>query len=413
MITVAEIERAECYYFLGLRALEKENWLLASKLLFLSNSEEADSELDLCYYQLAEMAFDENDSLKAISFYSKIKDYLPDSEYRERVLINMIDYYHYRGEDSLAFENYMIFENHFPESDKLSELSNQINDYVLSEAEELYLESDLSNYENDLNLLKQYLELPLPGKAFISNLVGEFYKKIGDQSYLLNQYGVAFNYYQVAINYKPSLQDNYSSQKKRFIDNILEQGELLEQAGKYDDAISQYNKGLEVFPENSDFIKARQNIYSVIYQADLAQKAFEKAENLNEEEKFSKALQFYKQSYSYLKTKEVSDKISLMENLIQAEKNPKGFALDIILDYKNGKLEKKINDLFVTTRADYGDNLVTKSDWKILYYSGKYKYEVRNDILSPVDNYYFAWMVDLTKRAIVPLNKLSESFLDE
>jgi len=53
LATQAELERSDCYYQLGNKAFNKENWLLASRLYFLANSEMADSELDDCYFHLA------------------------------------------------------------------------------------------------------------------------------------------------------------------------------------------------------------------------------------------------------------------------------------------------------------------------------------------------------------------------
>jgi hypothetical protein len=36
---------------------------------------------------------------------------------------------------------------------------------------------------------------------------------------------------------------------------------------------------------------------------------------------------------------------------------------------------------------------------------------VRYDILTPGENYYFIWQVDLLKQKVSPLNKLSEEVL--
>ena len=46
LATRAELERSDCYYQLGYKAYEKQNWLLASRLFYLSNSIIADSKLD-------------------------------------------------------------------------------------------------------------------------------------------------------------------------------------------------------------------------------------------------------------------------------------------------------------------------------------------------------------------------------
>ena len=50
----AQLERSDCYYQLGLKAYEKQNWHLAQKLFFLANSNTADELIDNCYYQMAD-----------------------------------------------------------------------------------------------------------------------------------------------------------------------------------------------------------------------------------------------------------------------------------------------------------------------------------------------------------------------
>ncbi|MDP8210635.1 MAG: hypothetical protein P9M05_07465 [Candidatus Stygibacter australis] len=44
--TIAELERSNCYYELGMQAYSKKNWVLADRLLFLANSDKADELAD-------------------------------------------------------------------------------------------------------------------------------------------------------------------------------------------------------------------------------------------------------------------------------------------------------------------------------------------------------------------------------
>jgi len=61
-------------------------------------------------------------------------------------------------------------------------------------------------------------------------------------------------------------------------------------------------------------------------------------------------------------------------------------------------------------RYKYGAS-VTSSEWKVTFAIGQYKYEVRYDIVSPEETYYYAWTVDIRTRKVIPSNKASEKLM--
>ena len=95
---------------------------------------------------------------------------------------------------------------------------------------------------------------------------------------------------------------------------------------------------------------------------------------------------------------------------MKLKKDPIAFAKTIILNHHDGQLARKIFQIENDLEMEYGDD-VKSSGWKVLYSFGKFKYEIRYDILSPEDNYYFVWRVDLENRNVSALNKLSENIL--
>ena len=99
-----------------------------------------------------------------------------------------------------------------------------------------------------------------------------------------------------------------------------------------------------------------------------------------------------------------------MSNLIQAERNPKAFAEKIVKDFKKGIIPAGVNAVESSLVAQYGDQVST-SGWKVYYAIGEFKYEVRFDLLSPGENYYYAWRVNLKTRQITSLNKISEDMM--
>ncbi|MCK4654588.1 MAG: hypothetical protein KAU01_09080, partial [Candidatus Cloacimonetes bacterium] len=97
---------------------------------------------------------------------------------------------------------------------------------------------------------------------------------------------------------------------------------------------------------------------------------------------------------------------------LEAQKNPKVFARSIIQNYKKGIIPEKVRLMENNLIDKYGEN-VKSSGWKVSYAIGEYKYEVRFDILTPDENYYFAWRVNLKTQDVSPSNKVSEELLKD
>jgi len=136
----------------------------------------------------------------------------------------------------------------------------------------------------------------------------------------------------------------------------------------------------------------------------------EQASQFEEKKDYTSAKTYYNKSYNLFKTDRVKKKIYLMNNLIIAEKNPKAFAEKIIKEYKRGIIPTRIQIMEKALIDKYEDR-VDSSGWKVHYAIGNHKFEVRYDLLSPEENYYFAWHVNLKNREITSLNKVSEQLL--
>jgi len=133
---------------------------------------------------------------------------------------------------------------------------------------------------------------------------------------------------------------------------------------------------------------------------------------MQKEKRFAKALQYYKQSNALRKKQEIINEILHMENLIEAEESPIAFAKKIMFAYKNGRVKKKVLSLKKEMSNKYADAMKT-SGWRASYAVGKYNYEVRYDITSPKEDYYFVWRINLENRTVTPLNKMTENILEE
>ena len=51
LATVAELERSESYYQLGLKMYSRKQWEMAIRFFYLANSQKADEKMDNCYFE--------------------------------------------------------------------------------------------------------------------------------------------------------------------------------------------------------------------------------------------------------------------------------------------------------------------------------------------------------------------------
>ncbi|MBN1326364.1 MAG: hypothetical protein JW996_00265, partial [Candidatus Cloacimonetes bacterium] len=133
LITKAEIERAESYYQLGLTSYEKENWALAGRLFYLSNSNYADEKLDDCYYQLALKAREQNDIDRTLEYYDYIISHLPSSDMMSSVLYDRILIYSELGEKRLALKDYDQLWLYFPQSEYIDKIEATVSPIISEE----------------------------------------------------------------------------------------------------------------------------------------------------------------------------------------------------------------------------------------------------------------------------------------
>ena len=354
--TQAELERSDCYYQLGVKAYDNRNWLLASRLFFLSNSSIADDKLDDCYFELAKKQLLEHSLTSALEYYHNIVTYIQDSEYIPEILYNRIKIYIEMGNNLSAFNDYhFLWENH-PDNSYRLEIQPFIDDLMPSFIDEALSFRDSLNYDIAVDMLKKLSQYP-------STFQGNIFIHISDL-YLL----------------------------------------------KFDEAIEIYKNCYKILPEY-------QVCTTLINEVNDKKKSYLSAlefENIamqyEEKKEYTPAYSNYNKSYNLFKTDRVRDKIYIMSNLIQAERNPKAFAEKIVKDCKKGVIPAGVNAVESSLVAQYGDQVST-SGWKVYYAIGEFKYEVRFDLLSPGENYYYAWRVNLKTRQITSLNKISEDMM--
>lgn len=410
-ITRAELERSDCYLQLGFQAKAKKNTLLSSRLLYLANSNIADSYLDNVYYELSEVTLAENNIPKTLDYYEQILVNFADSELIPEVLYNKIELHILENDNAKALEEYRFFFTNYSDNNFRIKAESLVNPILPDFIEEVDEQFENQDYET---ALKNYLNLhilPTSYKTEISNKISDTYWITANRLLDSDLVQAREQFYKV-VEFSPFRQTEVENRFRQICSELISNGADLINNNQLDEAESMYNFCF-IFIE--DYQAARVGLLEIDELRNRNASALEylkKAEGAEKAKKISEALSYYRKANQYVKTEQTSNKIFLLSNRLKADKDSKGFALEIIKNYKNGKLVKKLENLEESLIEEFGSEAVRSTSWKVLYSSGEYKQEVRYDILGPVSTHYYIWQVDLLKQKISPLNKESEKLMD-
>lgn len=411
LVTSAELERSECYFQLGMQAYNKENWLLANRLFYLANSSKADSYEDNSRFNIAKTAFTHADTVAVLAEYDYILTHLQDSELVPEILYNRIAVYLAQDHKDLAFTDFTRLWQEFndnPFTAKARPLIDTMIPYYITIAEQML---DAGEYQSVLDQLFMLQSYTLNHEVEIRHLLSDTYEAIAQEALDGGDMLVARRSFRQAIEFNPTKEQRINQQIDDICIGYITQGDTHASLYEVDDAIALYKRCYELIP---DYPQAT----AAILQAEQLRKDIEdamvlsaEAARLEDDKNYAKALKQYQASYRLIPLEEVKHKIFVMKNILQAEENPQDFAISVMEKYKKGNVVAAIRDLERELRLTYTDEL-TSSGWRVLYAFGDFKYEVRYDLLTPVDNYYFIWRVDLADQTVIPLNKLTEEILE-
>ncbi len=408
--TQAELERSDCYYQLGFKAYQKDNWLLASRFFFLSNSEIADTKLDDCYFRLAQKQLMQNALTTTLEYYQRIVLYLKDSEYIPEILFNRIKIYIEMGNNLSAFNDYhFLWENHFDDH-FTKEIQPFVDDLMPSFINEALTFKDSTEYDIAVDILSKLSRYPSKFQNDIFVHISDLYLLKAGEALSKREYELVREYLDLSIDNDEIKKELVSKKVKSICSQIILEGNELVSSFQFDEAIETYKNCFIIIPKYTicTNIINETNDKQQKYQSAL--KHENQAIEYEAEEDYASAYTHYNKSYKLFRTDRVRKQIYLMGNLLQAEKDPKAFAKKIINEYKNGIIPAGVSAIESSLISQYSDQVDT-SGWKVYYAIGEYKYEVRFDLLSPDINYYYAWRVNLRTREITSLNKISEDVM--
>ena len=409
--TKSEIARSESYYKLGLKAFEKDNWPLATRLFFLSNSPEADQYLDNCYYQLSEESFAKQDTATTLEYYNKILTYLPDSELTPEIYNKRIRIYLNRNKLKLALEDFKKLWENYRNDEFTKDIHPKIDEIIPIVTKEIIKDRNYEELISSIDKLITLKNYSINHSDLVNFEIALTYTKLAEIELEAENYTKAYEFFLNSFGYNQDLAEKNQARIEAIKDGFIAKGDNYLENLMFSEAIESYKK---CFLIEKDYLPAKEKIAYAIQREKDAKEAkilYEKALESERDNNYSSALKEYLESKKLLNNAEVRRKIFEMKNLIRAKKEPRAFAQEIVLNYKKGKLANQVYAIEDSMLAKYGETVVDISGWKVLYTSNNLKYDVRYDIISPYENYYFIWKVNLRTREIIALNKRSEELM--
>ncbi len=408
--TLAELERSECYYQLGIQAYTKKNWVLADRLFYLSNSDKADDLADNVHLELARKAEADGDIDNQLKHYNYVINYIPDSELIAYMLRKRIDIYLARNQNVSAYADYKKLWEMYPETDEADTSIEVIDPLIPWFLENPRRMREKENYAAAIAEFQLYANYPSSYQAMIYLEIGATYYQWAMSNRLKQKYSAMRENFVLAASFDPALSPDIEHVKTETCDQFITAGDLLMSNGEIEKAIQSYN---QCYLVRTDFILADEKIELAKEQRRRfaqADSLFAQAQLQENRKEYQNAQNLYRESWKLSGKKIADQKSQEMANYIRAEKSPAEFALEIIRDYQKGIIKQNVDKKLAEMRNEYGDQ-VSNSDWKAVYSYGEFNFEVRIDIFSPAESFYFAWRINLIDRSISPLNKASETMM--
>ncbi len=413
LITRSEILRGQCYYELGLMALQRENYDLAIKFFKLSNSLDADQALARIYKNMADVALQQEKPRLSLDFVNSIIREIPHSELNAEMLYRRIGFQldtfiDHEG----AWQDYMSLFDGYPSNPHEVAARKLIQRIVPARVEHAKRLYGSGYYSDALRILFELGKYPVVDGVANNRLIAEAY--IGQaESFLTSEnYLEADRIFRIAVQYDPAKKAEVDRRLEQVASLFIRRGNELVAQRDFDNALLHYQKTYDIIP---DYAQANQAIARMntirenVVRSHEIQAQAEKAELAG---KYSEALNLYRQASSLDDKAGLATKISQMQNLIAAESNPAAFAQRIINEYRGGILNSRINRQKQELLRAYSANEIRDSGWKVMSSSGQFRYEARYDLVTPTISYYYVWQVNLRDRSITPLNKLSEKLME-
>ncbi len=410
----AEEMRAEAYYQLGLIAFEKNNYNLAVRLFYLSNTDKADIMIVNSYEILINQYLERNEKQRILACYDYLIQYFYLSEKTEEFsYLRIKSIIEWENNEDKAWEYYCQMVKLFPESEYTKKSELIINQFIEKKINSIVVNkntySSLFLIIEELKFIKSF---PNTYHPRLDQEIANLYLELADNQLNENQLNQALQYYQEAINHYKQMEEIVNLKLEKLCLQIINKGNELLSREEIDLAIDEFKKSFQIikgYPPATERIAFAEKFRSDIKKSEELFNLGLQSERKN---KFQEALHYYENASALRKSDLINQKIFELKNIIQLEADPKAFAMQVIKEFKKGMLVNKIAEIQKDLKIKWDKDL-KDSGWKVIGSPTRFKVEVRYDFITPSENYFYSWQVNLKEKTITPLNKLSERIMRE
>lgn len=412
LVTRSEILRAQCYYELGLMALQRENWDLSIRFLKLSNSEEADEALGSVYKTLANKAQKEGDLQLSLEYVNSIIREIPTSPLIPEMLDRRIGFRLDTFIDhNAAWQDYMYLYDTYPNNVYELVARKQIMRIIPDKVDYARRLYTTGYYTEGLRILFELGKYPVVDNQTNNQMIAEAYINQAEAYLEGENYLEADRFFRIAVQYDPSKEEEINRRLEQVASLFIKRGNELAAQRDFENALLHYQKTYDIIPDYPAANQAIARLETIRANIVRAQEIHAQAQKAEAAGNFREALTLYRQADDLDGKPEYREKAAQMQNLILAEEDPTGFARRIITQYKGGLINSRVQAKKEELLGEFNPNEIRDSGWKVMITPGQYRYEVRYDLVTPTVFYYYVWQVNLKDRSITPLNKLSESLM--
>lgn len=408
--TRAEITRSNSYSALGEAAAERANWPLAIRFFKLANSDSANLRLAEIYRNLGGEAFRNGDIEGGKAYLDAILREAPQSPLIPEVIYRRIGYFmEVKNDIDASWSDYMGLFDNYPNNPYEIQARNYVLRFIPGKIEYARVLNEQGYYPDALKVLFELAKYPVVDLDSINRLISDVYEKQAEEYIVDQDYVEADRLFRIAMQYYPAKKEMIGKRLEAITSLYVNKGNSLLEAGDFAGALVHYRKTFDIIPDYQPALDAIDRLFTIQENIRRAAAMFTEGEKAEAQGKLNDALKAFSGAYALDAKSEYRQRAVLIQNMIDANKNPAGFARRIIDEYRGGLLNSRIQAQKKELQKRYKANEVRDSGWKMLLSTGQYKYEARYDLLTPNETYLYVWQVNLRDRSIIPLNKLSEA----
>lgn len=411
-VTRAELVRANSYLELGKIAISRNMKELAIKFFKLSNSVQADQELVKIYKDEILAAIPNSDYETQLFYINSIIREVPDSDAVPEMLQRRLTIYEdWKGDSDGAWLDYMDLYDRFAGNTYEVAARKTIQRVTPGRIAYGRRLSEAGYYNEALTIFFELAKYPVVESAVINDLIGNTYRAQAEAYLQLQNYMEADRFLRIALQYIPDQAEQIQARLREIVGFFIKKGDSYVAERNFDAALAQYQRVFEIIPDYEPAQQAIQRMNTTRENIARAAQLFAQAERTEASGKVADALKLFQQANALDSNPETLNRISIAQNILEADRNPQAFAQRIVAEYRGGLLNNRISQQKKALLQIYKSNEIRDSGWKFLLSTSQYKYEVRYDLMTPRENYFYIWQVNLKDRRIIPLNKISEELM--